>query len=81
MSTMIEHNSVSLSTSLVQVKLTRLVEGPLYLLMTAARWLLVLDSMGVELSELRVARGFATVAVEFPLASPVQRSVNCNVGP
>lgn len=53
----------------------------LYLLMRAARWLLVLVSMGLELSELRVARGLATGAVDFPLASPVQRSINCNVGP
>lgn len=49
--------------------------------MRAALWLLVLVSMGPELSELRVARGFATGAVDFPLASPVQRSMNCNVGP
>lgn len=53
----------------------------LYLLMRAARWLLVLVSMGPELSELRVASGLATGAVDFPLASPVQRSMNCNVGP
>lgn len=53
----------------------------LYLLMRAARWLLVLVSMGLELSELRVASGLATGAVDFPLASPVQRSMNCNVGP
>lgn len=37
--------------------------------------------MGPELSELRVARGLATGAVDFPLASPVQRSMNCSVGP
>lgn len=49
--------------------------------MSAARWLLVLVSMGPELSELRVERGLATGAVDFPLASPVQRSMNCNVGP
>lgn len=53
----------------------------LYLLMRAVRWWLVLVSIGLELSELRVARGFATGAVDFPLASPVQRSVNCSVGP
>lgn len=49
--------------------------------MRAVRWLLVLVSIGLELSELRVERGLATGAVDFPLPSPVQRSVNCNVGP
>lgn len=52
-----------------------------YSLIMAARWLLVLVSMGPQASELRVARGLATGAVDFPLASPVQRRMNCNVGP
>ena len=42
---------------------------------------LVLLSMGLELSELRVDRGLATGAVDLSLASPVQRRVNCRVGP
>lgn len=49
--------------------------------MRAARWLLVLVSMGPGPSELRVARGLATGALDFPLVSPVQRRINCNVGP
>lgn len=49
--------------------------------MRAARWLLVRVSMGPELSEFLVARGLATGAVDLPLASPVQRSMNCSVGP
>lgn len=49
--------------------------------MRAARWLLVLVSMGPGPSELRVARGLATGALDFPLVSPVQRRTNCNVGP
>lgn len=53
----------------------------LHLLMRAALWLLVRVSMGPELSELRVASGLATGAVDFPLASPVQRRMNCSVGP
>lgn len=53
----------------------------LYLLMRAALWLLVRVSMGPQLSELRVASGLATGAVDLPLASPVQRRMNCNVGP
>lgn len=51
------------------------------LLMRAARWLLVLVSMGPGPSELRVARGLATGALDFPLVSPVQRRINCSVGP
>lgn len=54
---------------------------PIVLPMRAALWLLVRVSMGPELSELRVASGLATVAVDLSPASPVQRSVNCNVGP
>lgn len=50
-------------------------------LMRAALWLLVRVSMGPELSELRVASGLATGAVDLPLASPVQRRMNCSVGP
>lgn len=53
----------------------------LHLLMRAALWLLVRVSMGPELSELRVASGLATGAVDLPLASPVQRRMNCSVGP
>lgn len=49
--------------------------------MRAARWWLVLVSMGLVLHELRVESGLATGAVDFPLESEVQRSVNCNVGP
>lgn len=53
----------------------------LHLLISAALWLLVRVSMGPELSELRVASGLATGAVDLPLASPVQRRINCSVGP
>lgn len=49
--------------------------------MRAARWLLVLVSMGPGPSELRVARGLASGALDFPLVSPVQRRMNCKVGP
>lgn len=56
-------------------------ESSLDLLMRAARWLLVLVSMGPGPSELRVARGLATGALDFPLVSPVHRRMNCNVGP
>lgn len=68
------------STS-IKNKISSYPVAVLYLPMSAARWLLVLVSMGPELSELRVERGLATGAVDFPLASPVQRSMNCNVGP